>query len=187
MNRWIVWLSLLALPLASCSDDDKGYPVDLGVDQAVVDMTVATCGTSSFLPADGKVSGYKHKSTPKAAATSKQLDLLINGGSEKYKANKFTCMVEAFYTDATGKLTAQIWIFDQTDATGATGAFTAVASTDYTDITPAMGDAAKENLQLLADYLGIMCKGKYVVRVSIDDKTKGADGRALLKAIADAL
>ena len=187
MNRWIVLLSLPALVLISCSDDDKGDPADIGVDQAVADMTVATCGTSAFLPADGKVSGYKQKSTPKAAATGAQLNLLINGGSEKYKTNKFSCMVEAFYTDAGGKITAQIWIFDQTDAAGATGAFTAVISTDYTDITPALGDAGKENLQLLADYLGLVRKGKYVVRVSLDDKAKAANGRALLKAIADML
>jgi hypothetical protein len=189
MKRLIVLLSIPALVLVSCSDDDKGNGADMGngADQAVADITVATCGTSAALPADDKVSGYKLKGTAKVAATGKDLDLLINGGSEKYKTNKFTCMVEAFYTDATGKLTAQVWIFDQTDAAGATGAFTLVTSGDYTDISPAVGDAGKENLKLLADYVGIIRKGKHVARVSLDDKSKSADGQAFLKEIASAL
>ena len=177
-----------ALVLVSCSDDDKvNADMGTGADKAIADITAATCGTSAALPADGKVSGYKLKGTAKVAATGTDLNLLINGGSEKYKTDESTCMVEAFYTDAAGKLTAQVWIFDQTDAAGATGAFTSVISGDYTDISPAVGDAGKENLNLLADYVGIMRKGKYVVRVSLDDKSKSADGQAFLKEIASAL
>ena len=187
MKRWIIALCIPALLALACSDDDKSNNSKAdaaGPDQAVADMTPAVCGTSSALPADGAVTGYNKKGAHKAAATFKQLDLLINGGSVKYQTNKFACMVEAFYTDSTGKITAQVWIFDQTDVAGATGAFSAVLSSDYTDITPAVGDAAKENLNLLADYQAFMRKSKYVVRVSLDDKSKSADGQAFLTAIA---
>jgi len=191
MKRWFIALCIPALFALACSDDDKGNnngTIDGGgPDQAVADMTPAKCGTSAVLPADSAVSGYKKKGAHKAAATGKQLDLLINGGSEKYKTNNFSCMVEAYYTDATGKITAKVWIFDQTDATGAAGAFAKVVSSDYTDITPTVGDASKENLKLLVDYEAFMRKGKYLAHVSIDDKTKSADGQAFLKAIAGKL
>ncbi len=178
-------VSLLLIPcLIACSDDDNSGAADVGVDKTVIDAAPATCGTSAFLPADSAVGNLKQKGTPKIADTGKLLDLLINGGSEKYKTNKFTCMVEASYADATNGYTAQVWIFDQTDKTGAEGAYKATSSSDYTDISPTIGDASNENLKLLADYVGYMRKGKYVARVSIDDLTAKADGQAMLKAIA---
>jgi len=189
MSMRVLSCLLLTWALVGCSDDDLGTKLDGGgggADKgATVDQSTAKCGTSAFLPADSAVGAYKVKGTPKAAATNKQLDDLINGGSEKYKTNKFSCMVEAFYTS--GAMTAQVWIFDQTDKTGAEGAYKATTSSDNTDITPTIGDASRENLKLLADYLGFMRKGKYLARVSIDDLTAKADGQALLKASAGAM
>ena len=183
--RYPTLLLMLAslLLCGACSDDgtttDSGGP-DLTVDSG----PPASCGTSAYLPADSTVGDFKQEAQPKAADTGKRLDDLIDGGSEKYKNNKFKCMVEVVYASATKSYKIKVWLFDQTDTAGATGAYTASGSAGFTDITPTVGDASREDLTLPLDYLADMRKGQYLARVQIDDNTSATDGQAMIKAIA---
>jgi hypothetical protein len=182
MRTPLLSLFLSSLLLCSaCSDDttqkDSGTQ-DIG--------TPASCGTSAYLPADSAVGDFK-KGTIKAADTGKRLDDLIDGGSEKYKTNNFKCMVQVIYESGSKSYEIKVWLFDQTDATGASGAYTASGSGSFTDITPTVGDASREDLTLPLDYLADMRKGQYLARVQIDDNSAKDDGRAMIKAIASKL
>jgi hypothetical protein len=180
---------ILSLALGACSDDtdttkDKGTPVDSSVaDKAkAVDQSTATCGTKKLLPADGTVGDFKLDKV-EAAADAKGLQALINGGSEKYEKNKFTCMVKATFKSASKKHGIEIWLFDQTDAAGATAAYDASKHPDDADISPTIGDASRENAKLLFEYTADMRLGKYLARVKIDDKAAKADGPTTLSAM----
>ncbi len=185
-----VFLSvLLVFSLAGCSDDtdskqDKGTLADSGAaDKAkAADQSSASCGTKKLLPADAAVGDFKLDKV-EAAANGKGLQALINGGSEKYEKNKFSCMVKATFKSATKKHSVEIWLFDQTDAGGAKAAYDASKHPDDADITPTIGDASRENAKLLFEYTADMRLGKYLARVKIDDKAAKADGPLALKAM----
>ena len=187
--RLLCLVSTLSLTLAACSDDtdsnkDKGTVKDTGVaDKAVTaDTSSATCETQKLLPADGAVGDFKLDKAL-AAQNGKELQALINGGSEKYEKNSFKCMVKATFKSATKKHVMEIWLFDQTDAAGAKAAYDASQHPDDADISPTIGDASRENLKLLFEYTSDMRLGQYLARVKIDDKAAGADGPLALKAI----
>lgn len=184
MRSWLPMLVLLAL--SACSDDTAAGR-DLGLPDKSADQTQASCATSAFLPADAAVGDFKQKGKPQAAATGQQLDNLINGGSEKYKQNKFLCMVQAVYESTAKSASMKVWIFDQTDATGAEGAYKASAHPDDTATATTIGDASRENLKYLTDYTADMRKGRYLARVVLDVKTASADGLAMLSAIVKAM
>ena len=190
-HAWL--LSILVLALAACSDDadpdkDTGPAKDITVtdktvtDKTVADKSTATCETKKLLPADSSVGDFKLDKV-EAAQNSKELQALINGGSEKYEKNKFKCMVKATFKSITKKYIIEIWLFDQTDAAGAKAAYDASKNSDDADITPTIGDASRENLKLPFDYSADMRLGQYLARIKIDDNTAKADGPLALKAI----
>ena len=188
--RTVGLLPLLFLALAACSDDTDPQKDAAVADKAVIadkapaDSSTASCDTKKLLPADGTVGDFKLDKV-EAAVNGKELQALINGGSEKYEKNSFKCMVKSTYksTSATKKYLIEIWIFDQTDAAGAKAAYVASKHSDDADISPTIGDASRENLKLLYDYTADMRQGKYLARIKIDDKAAKADGPVALKAI----
>ena len=196
MRRMYCLLLMFAFAISACSDDtdskqDKGTTTkqDKGVaDKALADQgPVATCGTSKYLPADKAVGDFTRDGAVKAAADGKGLQVLINGGSEKYEKNKFNCMVLAKYKSATVKHTVEVWLFDQTDAAGNKAAYDASKHPDDVDITPVIGDAARENSKLLFDYTADMRLGQHLARIKIDDKAEKGDGPKFLEAILKAI
>jgi hypothetical protein len=170
-----------------CSDDtkqpqnDKGPTADLKVSK---DTGPKTCSATSLLPADNTVSDYK-KDTPQIATTAKELNDLIDGGSEKFSDNKFVCMAWVKYTSTTASSSVDVKLFDQTDA-AAVQAVYGIVGTTYTDISPVIGDAAKESV-LVSSYAAVMRKGKYIAQIEAKPKTAQADAVSLLKALAAAL
>lgn len=180
-------LALLLGLTAACSDDTTGGQ-DFGApDRGTADAAPPTCGTTAYLPADSAVGDFKQSAAVKVAATGKQLQDLINGGSEKYQKNGFSCMALAVYQSASASHGVEVWLFDQGSAAGAKAAFEATKNPDDTPISPTLGDESRENKKLLAEYTADMRKGRYLARVKIDDKTGAADGPKVLKVIADAL
>jgi hypothetical protein len=182
-------LSILALLLAltlvgGCSDDTSNPQVDKGPPKTETQQL--SCNTMGLLPTDKSVGDYTRKATPDIAANATSLQALIDGGSEKYSQNKFICMVQAFYTSTTSGAEIKIWVFDQTDAAGATAAMTAAVSPVFTDITPTIGDASKEDTTLPAAYVAFARKGKTLARVEANKKTANTDAQSLLKAIITA-
>jgi len=188
MFRRMSWVWIVSLLIAGCSDDSAKTDTGAGSsDKSVTaEASTGTCGTSAFAPADGTVADYT-KGTPKVATTAKELQDLIDGGSEKYSNNQFACMVQVVYTNSTKGVTLEAWIFDQTNAAGAEAAMTAALSADDTELTPKIGDASKENTKLLSNYTVIMRKGQYVGRILASKKDASADAVALLTAIAGAM
>ena len=178
-------LCLVLLTTAACSDSvdtDGGLVADKAI--AADTGKPATCGTSAYLPADGKIGDFKRTASPKAAANGKQLKDLIDGGSEKYEKNSFVCMSLVSYASATTSYKIEIWLFDQTDAAGAKAAYAATKHPDDADLSPTVGDASRQNSKLLFEYTADMIKGKYLARVKVDDKKGAADGLAAIKAVA---
>jgi hypothetical protein len=169
----------LAALAAGCSDDDGEKPPE--------------CVADTLLPADGAVGDLKASGTAKTALNKKALEDLINGGSEKYTANRFACLALLTYTSAAkGYKDFEVRLFDQTDAAGAQAAYKASAPVGAVDISPTIGDASREDVNTVARvYTGGMRKGKYVARVQAEDaadpNNAKADVQAMLKAIAAAI
>jgi hypothetical protein len=173
----------LALGLG-CSDDSKQQKDNGPTPDLSKDTGPKVCGATSLLPADSAVGDYK-KDTPQVATTPKELDDLIDGGSEKFINNKFNCMAWVKYSSTAASASVDIKLFDQTDAAGAQAAY-GIVGTGYTDITPVVGDAAKESV-LVSSYAAVMRKGKHIAQVEAKPKTAQADAVALLKALAGLL
>jgi hypothetical protein len=179
-------LCALLLGLGACSDDTKPK-ADLA--SPPKEAAVKSCPTSAFLPADAKVGDYKQDGAPQVATNGIELKALIDGGSEKYEQNSFLCMVLAKYKSASKGVSAELWVFDQTDAAGADAAMKAVLTPDDADLAPTIGDASKENVKLPFGYTAIMRKQRYLGRaVLADKKAEGsADASSLLREIAAAI
>lgn len=194
--------AMVALCVA-CSDDDTSNTNNnngnnnnnnnSAVDQGVADTGPAAdsgprvCDTTALLPADNAVGDFARSGQVQVAVNGKQLQDLINGGSEKYEKNSFKCMSLATYASATKKHKVEVWLFNQTGAAGAAAAYKATEHPDDQAISPAVGDAARENTKLLFEYTADLRKGAYVARVKIDDKAGAADGPLFLKALAAAI
>jgi hypothetical protein len=183
--KGIMICALLFLVLGNGCSSDSNNTKDTGSTQ---DTTVVKeSKVVSFLPADDAVKGYVKQQAPETAATNKELDDLIDGGSEKYKENKFYYMTQVYYLNTQKATSIKVWIFDQTDTAGAEGAFNRAKSPSGTAISPAIGEASLEDLTLPAGYTAILRKAKYVAQVVVDKKDSKDDGKALLTKIAEAI
>jgi hypothetical protein len=193
MTRTNPWIgSLLVLAFVACSDDTVAPKPDTGPGKDVIiagEAKPSDCATKAYVPADSKVGDYKLEGAIAFASDGASLKALIDGGSEKYEQNKFSCMSLAKYKSASKSVTVELWLFDQTDSAGATAAMGAVVGPDDTDLSPVLGDAAKENLKLPFGYTAIFRKGKVLGRVILaEKKTEGqADALSLLTATAGAV
>ncbi len=176
----------LALALTLGCSDDSGAP-DRGAPDAGQDTAGPSCDATTYLPQDGAVGDFKLTASPGVAADGKQLEALIDGGSEKYKQNSFSCMTEAIYGSGTASYQIKVWLFNQTDTAGAAAAYTATDNSSFTATATTYGDASRENLKLPLDYMADMRKGKYLARVQVDDPAGAADGLKMVQAIAAAL
>jgi hypothetical protein len=143
------------------------------------------CTATAYLPANAKVGDYKQQDL-QIATNAKELDDLIDGGSEKFINNKFSCLSWVLYASSAKGVTIDIRLFDQTDSAGATEAYKLVGTT-YVDMSPVVGDAAKEDTTLPTTYAAIMRKGKFLAQVTATKKDAQADATEVVKGIAAAL
>ncbi len=171
--------------IADCGHDFGPPKKDSGT--CHIDGGGRACGAGTFLPASDAIDDFKNEGSVKGATNSCELELLIDGGAEKYSQNKFNCMVLAKYKSVTKSIAVDAWIFDQTDNQGAEGAYQLVGTLDDTPLTPTLGDASQENLKLPFSYTATMRKGKYVVRIFVDKKEGKNEGMAFLKNIESAI
>lgn len=193
-TRTVAILGALALAMgvaAGCSDDSEGTPdKGPGISDGGADTTGGACSARPLLPADSAVGDFTGVAGAQVASTPKQLNDLINGGSEKYtQKGKFVCMawVEK-YTSTTKSYTIDVRVFDQTDVQGATDAYDDTVHPDDQDITPTIGDAYRGHENAIAGTYGAdMRKGKYLVRVQASSKDGKADVGAMIQAVADAI
>ncbi len=185
----------MTMLFAACSDDDPIEQRDTGTTQAdaaqpLQEQGVAqeqgatpTCSVTDLLPTD--VQGYTPTDAPLVATNAKELQDIVNGGSEKYENNKYKCMAEVFFASAGTEL--KVWFFDQTDTAGATAAYDAVGTGTETVTDPVIGDACKEDLTLPLNYTAFMRKGQYLVLISANKKDANVVSLALMEALAGAI
>jgi hypothetical protein len=194
-TMWKQTLScLLVMALATigaCSDDttsktDTAPAKDTG--KPVIDVNSSGhCEVTAFFPVAGKVLDYAMSEGPRVAVNAKELEDIVDGGSEKYKDNKFSCMAEVYYTSASKATKIKIWSFNQTDKTGAEGAYTKISNGSETPITPTIGDASQEDTTLPLNYIASMRKGQYLIQVFVDKKESKDHGVSFLNEIAKSI
>jgi hypothetical protein len=181
ISRWCLVLGVALGIGLGCSSDTKQKDSSIPPKET----GPKTCTATAYLPADGKLGDYKQQDL-QIATNGKELDDLIDGGSEKFKDNKFSCLSWVKYASAGKAVSIDIRLFDQTDSGGATAAYGLVGTT-YVDITPVIGDAAKDDTTLPTTYAAVMRKGKFLAQVTANKKDAQADATEVVKGIAAAL
>jgi len=188
LSRWIAPLTLAWSLLAPAGCADSGQTHDnRAFDQGAADASPRVCDATALLPGDNAVGDFVREGAVKVAVTAKQLQDLIDGGSDKYEKNHFKCMSLVRYRSASRTHRVEVWVFNQTDAAGARAAYEATRDPDDVALSPPLGDAARENKKLLFEYTADLRKGAHLVRVKIDQKQGAPDGPRFLKAVAQAM
>jgi hypothetical protein len=140
------------------------------------------CGIDALMPADGAVLDYAVDGTPQKALDEQALFDLIDGGGVKYTQNGFVCMVVADFASLSESAVVTLWIYDQGTIAGAQGAWDATSSPTYTDLTPTVGDASREDLTLPFNYAADARVDRFLVQLTTDPKTARDSTVSLMQA-----